>query len=498
VEALLAVSFVRTLLLIAVAGALSAWIFLVEAPRLEQEAKAEFLLDVDPASVEKVRMDYPDGSSIEAVREGEEWKLTAPVAYPADSSVVANFLTTVQETKIERRLNKEEAGALSSYGLEGDTGSQARLELTEKGGKALPAVVFGISTPVGHQAFARREGSDEVLVVPLLLQSTIKKNPDDLRRKAMFSGDTEGVNRVSITGPNGNIVLERRGENEWILQSPLLDEADAESVRSMLDSIATIDATGFYDGDKADRAAFGLADGATRFLATREDGSTIEFLIGKEAADPPAGLYFERTSDGQVVKAPDWVKAKFAPPVAELRQKRLLSCRADEILSMTWRGGGGEAPFTIAREAAGKPWTISPEVAGEVVNQRVVDNAVRSLVTARADEVVGDANTDEDLARWGLDAPSARLEVAGTKGSCASLAGAVVTMETPAADREAPAPRLPGDGRVRYVKNAARSAVLRASEHEFSRITTKRPAFVDASAPADEAGEAEPEAAPGN
>lgn len=492
-------SFVRTLVLIAVAGALSAWIFLVEAPRLEQEAKADFLLDIDPASVEKVRMEYPDGTSIEAVREGEEWKLTAPVAYPADSGVVANFLTTVQETKIERRLAKDEAGALSSYGLEGDTGSQARLEVTEKGGKALPAVVFGIATPVGHQAFARREGSDEVLVVPLLLQSTIKKNPDDLRRKTMFSGETESVNRVTITGPAGSIVLERRGENEWTLQSPLVDEADTESVRSMLDSIATIDATGFYDGDKADRAAFGLAEGATRFLATREDGSTIEFLIGKEAADPPAGLYFERTSDGQVVKAPDWVKAKFAPPVAELRQKRLLSCRADEILRMTWRGGqDAPAPFTISREAVGKPWTISPEVAGEVVNQRVVDNAVRSLVTARADEVVGDANTDEDLARWGLDAPGAHLEVEGTRGPCASLLGAVVTVETPATDDTEPARKPAGDGRVRYVKNASRSAVLRASQHEFSRITMKRAAFVDASAAADDGSQAEPEAAPGN
>ncbi len=465
-------SFLRTLLLALVAVGLGAYVYYVELPSMEREAKGDILVDVDPAAVEKVRLAYPDGSAIEVVRDGDQWKMTEPVAYPAEKGSIESFLTTVRETKIERRLGKDEVQALSTYGLEGETGSQARLELTTTGGAKLPAVVLGIATPVGYQAFARREDSDEVLVIPLLLQSSAVKKPEELRKKTMFDADSTGVRRVVIDKPGEKIELEKRGEGSWAMLSPIADAADAESVRSMLDSMATIDAIAFFDGPAADRVAFGLVDGATRFRAEREDGGATEFAIGKEAADAPAGFYFERTSDGQVVKAPDWVGTKFAPAPAELREKRLLSCKVDEIRSLRWTIGGDA--FTISREAPGKPWTISPERPGEVLNQRIVDNAVSGLALARADQVVGDASSDADLVKWGLDAPTARLEIDGSNGPCAALAAAPAP-EPPAAEG---APRRPS-ARKYYVKNAGRTAVLLASEHEYSRLAMKRPAFVD-------------------
>jgi hypothetical protein len=490
VEAFLAVSFVRTLVLLAVAAGLGAWLWLVEAPKVEEEAKAGFLLDFDPAAVEKLRLAYPNGTEIAFVREGEDWKMTAPVSYLAENSVVENFFQTIRDTKIERRLEAAEAGGLASYGLEGERGSQARIELTLKDGKPLPAVVLGIATPVGYQAFARREGSDEVLVIPLLLQSSAVKTPLDVRRKAMLPGsDSTGVRKVRIEKPGSTIELERRGESQWAMTAPVSDAADVEAVRSMLDSMATIDAIGFYDGDEVDRKAFGLETGTgTRVRAEKDDGSAVEFTVGNEAPDPPAGNYFERASDGQVAKAPDWVAKKFSPEPNELRQRRLLSCRLDEIRRLTWTVGG--ETFTIAREEHGKPWSITPEVAGQVLNQRIVDNAVQGLVAARADAVVGDAATLEDLARFDLDKPTVSLDVEGRSGPCAAL----VAGPAPTTLIDETASGRPQGTKTYVVKDDSRSAVLRASEHEFSRLAMKRPAFVEA-APA-EGGGAAPGGAP--
>jgi len=475
VEAFLAVSFVRTLVLIAIAAGLGAWLYLVELPNAENEAKATFLVDLDPASVDKLRLSYPDGSGIDLVREGAKWKMTVPLAYPADSSVVENFLTTIQETKIERRLTRADAGAAATYGLEGDSGTTGRIEITLAGGKPLPAIVLGIATPVGYQAFARRDGDEDVLVIPLLLQSSARKSPFDLRFKSMFEGvDSTGVKRVTIENPDRKIELEKRGEAAWAMTSPISDAADTEAVNSMLDSIATIDALAFFDGTEVDRKKFGLEDGATRFSAQREDGTTVAFTIGAEATDAPAGNYFERTSDHQVAKIPDWAGKKFAPAVEELRDKRLLSCRIDEIRSLTWSMGADR--FTISREAAGKPWSISPENPDQVLNQRIVDNVLQGLALARADEVVGDAPGDADLKTYGLDAPLARLEIAAEKGPCAALSAALAPTPEPSPDQP-PGRAVP---KSYFVKNDGRSAVLRASEHEYSRIAMKRPAFVDA------------------
>jgi hypothetical protein len=167
------------------------------------------------------------------------------------------------------------------------------------------------------------------------------------------------------------------------------------------------------------------------------------------------------------------VATKFAPPADDLRDKRLLSCRADEIVSLAFDVGGDS--FTISRDAPGKPWKISPEIEGQALNKRLVDNAVNSLVLARADAVIGDAASDAELARWGLDKPLARLDVTGTNGPCASISGAAL----PAPPEDNPAAPARATMRQFAMKKAGRSAVLRASEHEFSRISMKRAAFVD-------------------
>jgi hypothetical protein len=484
VEAFVPVSFARTLVVLLLALGLGAYLWLVEEPKAVLEAKGDVLADFEPADIEKVRFAYPDGGEIVVVREGEKWKMTVPVASDADGANIENFLNTVRETKIERRLKKDEAGALSSYGLDAETGSQGRLELTKKGGTPLPAMVLGIATPVGYQAFARREGDEDVFLIPLLLQSSVRKTPFDLRVKTLFPEvDSTGIEHVTIRRAGAEpIELEHISEFRWDLRSPIKDAADLESVRSMLDSVATIDALAFFDGDEADRKAFGLDETGTKFTAKRKDGSSVEFTLGKEAADQPAGFYLERSSDGQVAKVPDWTVKKFAPDPNELRQKRLVPCRIDEVLSMTWQPPGGDA-FTISREAADRPWKIDPAVEGEVLNQAIVDNALNGIVLSRAEEVVGDAKSDDDLAKWWLDQPIARFEVLGTNGPCAALIGAPNK-----------GPETSQGGQDFFVKDASRTAVLRAEQHEFSRMAMKRAEFVQAAeaAPAGSVGGAQP------
>ena len=468
-------SFLRTLVLAVVAAALGAWLWMVEAPRMEEQAKADVLLDFDPGRVAKVRLSYPDGSGIGLAREEGAWKLTSPVVYAAEKGMVENFLTTVKEARIERRIGRDEAGDASTYGLDSETGRQGRLELTLDDGTVLPAVRVGIATPVGFQAFVSRAGSDEVLVVSLLLHSSVRKTPLELRRKSLFDADAGDAVRVSIAGPGRTIDLARGEDGDWKMLAPLADDADDDAVSAMLASVASIDATGFFDGDSADRAAFGLVEDATRFVATRADGSTLAFALGREAPDPPAGIYFERKADSQVAKVPDWVATKFAPATDELRGRRFLSCRADEVLSIEWTVG--EERFTLSRTAAGAPWSVSPLAEGEGVNQRMADNVLRALAEAKADAVAGDAAQDSDLARFGLDAPSARVVVKGADRACASLVAAPV----PGA---AAAPTIGDAGKAWHVKDATRSAVLKASSFQYSRLATRRAELVEAAKPA--------------
>ncbi|MFQ5477043.1 MAG: DUF4340 domain-containing protein [Candidatus Binatia bacterium] len=463
----------RTLVLALFAAGFGSYLYYIEKPRMEAEEQATRLLVFDASEVEALRLSYPDGLAIGLERQGTNWTIIEPLRTKADSTVVDRLVTAIHDAKVERRMDSDEVAELKVYGLEGD-GTQARVEL-RVAGNTLPAIVVGDTTPVGFQAFVRVEGSDQVMVTPLLFHSGVKKSLFDLREKRLFAVDTRNAVGMSLEGSSGNFVLERAGD-DWLISSPVSERADADLVRNLLASLGGIRALAFIDDGDIDEEAFGLTEPSLRVTVRLGDGTQAGFALGGAASDQASeGLYLQRQSDGQVATVAQDVVAKFDKNLGELRDKTILGCDPTEVRAMNFERADGQG-FRLYVDDDNK-WHILPAAEGRLLKESQIIRARRNLAELAAKEIVnGDGNDPAVLARYGLDEPTVQVEMFREDGTTCGSAMARAMESTE------------GDTRY-YFKRTDSTTIMTAPEYLFSRMDL-RPDDVLSARPID--GSSEP------
>ncbi len=322
----------------------------------------------------------------------------------------------------------------------------------------------------------RVEGNDDVLLTPLLFHTTIKKTGFDFRSKSLVHVNPQAITRLTIEKAGRKIELEKKTD-DWALLSPINDRADAEAVRALVSTLPTIEALAYFEGPEIDRAKFGLDSPSLSVTAALAATGKVAFKLGVADEAAPAGSFFERVQDGpdaadpttaQVAKVADWVATTYGVEANDVRDRKLVRCDADAVVKMAFTRDG--ETFTLAREGAGKPWSIEPAGDGAVV-QRITDNALASLVDLKGDKLIGDAGDVAAKAAYALDKPLARVELSTKDGLCGAITGA---------SRE-PGATTP----VFYLQSDDRSAVLTASASQMSRLSMKRAEFVEMKAAAE-------------
>ena len=105
-----------TVILIILLLGLGAYVYWVELPKAEQEAKKKTLFDFTAANVTEVDLTYAD-REIVLKKPGEEWRLAKPIDSPADQTTAKNLVNAIAECEVKKTLD-ETATDLPQYGLE--------------------------------------------------------------------------------------------------------------------------------------------------------------------------------------------------------------------------------------------------------------------------------------------------------------------------------------------------------------------------------------------
>jgi len=458
VEAFRFVKIWRTLLFAAAAVSLGLYIWLVERPRMATEGEPDKLVKFDPGQVSNLHIVYPEPPNLTLAKNGEDWRLTEPLEADADDEAVKRLLEQISNTTAERRIPSAEAQTLGTYGLEAN-GTQARMSLTLADGTKVPDVVIGNTTPVGFQAFVRVEGKDEIVLVPLLLHTGIKKSPFDLREKKLFALEPSQVLAAKLTTDRGVIDLTRAGD-QWKITAPIHDEADAEQVRTLLRSLNDIAALAFYDGPDADRDRFGLTRPSLAFEVELGDHGAAGFRLGVKTAGTgsPPGYYMERISDGQVAAVPEWVATRFGQDVTSLRDKRAFHCETEDIAKVSFERSDGES-YALFRADDGT-WRIDPPQ-DRPVQSVLAERLLGGIASLAGKEIVSDSSdTPEKLAAFGLAAPAVQVEATNKEGrSCGRLSAAEV-----GAGSETP---------TYYIKRSEGGTVMTVPAYLYARLNMR-------------------------
>lgn len=273
-------------ILLLVALAFGAYIYVVEIQgddsRAEAEAQEKRLFhDVAVEEIDWIELLTPDGG-VRLERQNADWRIVAPIDFPADSVGAEALATSLSELAREETL--EGTGDAEEYGL-AESARIVRFGV----GEAHHSVRFGRDTPIGPNAYAQVEGDAAIVTVPRFRANSFDKTLATLRDRRILEFDTASVERLEVRWQGGAVTLEKQVQEEgaaaeWRVTSPIAARADEETVRELVDTLSFLQATGFVDTPDAEAlASFEAPNVAVTLYLSGEDGGearTLEFALG--------------------------------------------------------------------------------------------------------------------------------------------------------------------------------------------------------------------------
>jgi hypothetical protein len=282
------------------------WFYERELPSSEERAKlAKRVLAVEAGDVESVAIEWqgrkvrlerdpaPKDGESEAEADAEPgeageaeapapepaeraWRLTEPLQALADRFAVERLVESLTGLDKERTLEDPDRADL---GLESP---RARVTLGTADGETV--LEIGAEVPASSSMIVAVAGEPVAHAVAKHLYADLTKEPGDWRSRDLFTAQRDDIERLTLAGPGGRVLLAKRGDGFWI-ESPIVDRADRDHANELLGQITGLRVHAFLDAPALSPAEMGLEPPRGLVEAILR-GSEQPFRIEVGAADP--------------------------------------------------------------------------------------------------------------------------------------------------------------------------------------------------------------------
>jgi len=353
-----------------------------------------------------------------------EWRIAEPAALAgarADRFAVERLLDSL--TALDKSRTLEDADRAET-GLEEP---RARVTVVdEEGGET--TLEIGAEVPASTSTLAAIAGAPEVYVVGGAIVHDLDREPGDWRDRDVLAVRRDAVERLTFDPAEGErIVLARRGEEYW-LDEPLVDRADAAAVDQLVADLTALRAREFVDAPGEGLAEYGL-ETPRGTIEIAGDGEPLRLEIGGEAE----GEAWYGRAGGQLFAADGQLPEALAREPADWQSRSLSARRLYQIDRVTVEQAGAE-PLVLERE--GPDWRRG----GDAIPYTPVSDFLFAVTDARAERL---ARRDAARAAGHLGAPAITITLAAAEDAegAASAAGdsETIAVYPPASSGEVPA-----------------------------------------------------------
>jgi hypothetical protein len=289
-------------------------------------------------------------------REGEGWRMLAPIETRGDRAAIDELITSVLTAKIDREIAAAPA-SLAEFGLDAP---KAEVTLTLKDGRRL-GVQLGSKNPTGVWVYGREEGKAAVVALPDSVLRDASRPVADYRDKTVLTFDRGAVTGLDINTPDETLGLVADG-GKWKLTRPAARAADGEAVTEFLEKLGAARVKEFAAEAPASLQSYGLDRPFRVDIQTGrdKDRATKTLLVGRVDATKQ-GVYAMRPGEPSVLLLPEDVWKALPKSMAAVRDKTVVAFDRDKVAKIEIDGAQGVV--TLARE--NNRWRIvAPEAMG--------------------------------------------------------------------------------------------------------------------------------------
>jgi len=380
--------------------ALLAYVLLKERGEVVQ---GTIVLNLNPDDIVKVEVQrQQEPKEIVLERKGKSWWLSKPVQAPADKTAVETLLNRFKNLKAEVELDTKKP----EYGL---TNPTANLIVHDKRGRTY-RIQFGHKTPDNFGVYAVVEGWRKPVVLTSWIFDDANKSPDDFRDNRLLVFNRDNVTKLALVYPDKQIVCERKGKDEWRMVEPIKTEADNSAISTLLDNLSTLQARQFVveRPKKSQLASYQLDKPSLQvqiWLKGREKPLTVS--IGKQHETEKTRYYARTSRFPAVVLVDDFDLKNIRKTDADLRSKRVLVFKKDDVERLVMRYEGTEIELRKHKEGEETRWRMLKPIKVPTDTWRV-DDVLWALDGAQAE---GFIDKPQNLADYGLDKPQLELQL---------------------------------------------------------------------------------------
>jgi hypothetical protein len=236
-------------------------------------ALPEIKLAADDADkITKIQISNAGKGEVVLEKQGDAWKVTKPVNYPANAANVKSLLDNVKELRLKDSIDNTKA-QYAAYDLEDE--KAVHVQLFKEGAKAFD-LYFGKSGSRGQMT--RLTDKDGVYVTSGYSSYLYTRDVKDWRDRDIVKFDDANVVSATITNENGNFSFTKEGE-KWAgtFKGKPIPNYEQEKTKDFLRSFKTLAADDFGDGKSM--VDTGLAKPAV-VTFTLKEGEPIKILVG--------------------------------------------------------------------------------------------------------------------------------------------------------------------------------------------------------------------------
>jgi|GEM_PF-87907 len=418
-----------------------------ELLRAADEFRDRKLFEISAGDVDALELDVGKGL-IAARAAGDKWRLASPVSDRGNRVKIEGL----RDKLLEQDLDEFDHDPIDAAKQGFDKPSMRLVLSSEKAGKRQEVLVGKVVEGHPHMAYARRADLPFLYRVKRKTLEELQPTVNDLRDSYLETFSAEKLVAVSAVPASGREVsVERDGEN-WRLMKPAAAAADRQACDDMANRLSGIEIKAFVEDAPKDLAAYGLAkpelsvalrlqaeapaeekkdeakdkdakkDGQKPEEKKAAEGKALDALLFGNVC--PAGVvagadagarfrYAKRAADPVVFAVPaDAADRLLAGPLA-FRDRTVLKIAAKDKAS---RLSVVRGELRYAAERKDGKWMLTSPV-GEEADSGAAGRLVDRLTDLSADKVAAEGLKDKDLAEFGLDKPSASVELTVETGA---------------------------------------------------------------------------------
>ncbi|HKY32088.1 MAG TPA: DUF4340 domain-containing protein [Candidatus Polarisedimenticolia bacterium] len=232
------------------------------------------VVGIDTWKVARFRIEK-GGDVLGLQREGDAWRLEAPISFPADASKVQGLWYDIQSAEAQ----SFESEAPSSSDLERLGLARPALTLVVEATEGAEPVRVAFGAPPGHDpVYARRSDMAAVMAVDRAVFEKLEQAAGEVegfRDARVAPVDRYRLDRIELAAQGSEtLTLEKDDESRWRNGGGEGGEVPSERVNALLDAVEELRATGFVDSPEPGAAG----DPALRLTLrekTEEEQTTV-------------------------------------------------------------------------------------------------------------------------------------------------------------------------------------------------------------------------------